>query len=60
MVLAHTEIEIVLKPTDPNGLVFYNGYSTDRTGDFVSLAMADGYVEYRFNLGTGPAVIRYG
>ena len=57
-VLSYTEIEMVVKPTDKNGLIFYNGYSKDRTGDFISLALRNGYVEYRFDLGTGSAFIR--
>ena len=56
--LSFTEIEIVFKPMDVDGLILYNGFSRDRTGDFIDLAMKDGYVEYRFDLGTGPAVIR--
>jgi len=57
-VLSFTEIEMIIKPTDPNGLMFYNGYAKDRTGDFISLALNDGYVEYRFDLGTGAAFVR--
>ena len=57
-VLSYTEIEMVVKPTDKNGLIFYNGYSKDRTGDFISLALRNSYVEYRFDLGTGSAFIR--
>jgi len=44
---------------DPDGLILYNGYNTDGTGDFISLALRNGTLEYRFDLGTGPAVIRY-
>ena len=50
---------MVFKPTDKDGMLFYNGYTTDRTGDFISLGLVNGYVEFRFDLGTGPAVIRY-
>lgn len=32
----------------PNGIVLYNGQSK---GDFVELAIVDGYVQYSFNLG---------
>ena len=45
------------------GLILYNGqmqYTNDPTsqsGDFVSLAMRDGRVEYRFDMGSGPTVI---
>ena len=53
-----TEIEIVFKPDAKDGLLLYNGYRTDRTGDYISLAMRDSYLEFRFNLGTGPAILR--
>ncbi len=56
--LSFTEIELVFKTEDRSGLIIYNGYTTDRSGDFISLAMVDGYLEYRFDLGTGPAIIR--
>jgi len=57
-VMSFSEIEVVFKTTDPDGLILYNGYSTDGTGDFISLALQNGTVEYRYDLGTGPAIIR--
>ena len=57
-VLSFAEVEIVLKPEGKDGLIFYNGYTTDRTGDYIALAMRNGYVEYTFDLGTGPAYIK--
>lgn len=57
-VLSYTDIELIIKPTDNNGLIFYNGYVKRPTGDFISLALKDGFVEFRFDLGTGPAYIR--
>jgi len=56
--LLFLEIEIVFKSTQPNGLILYNGYNLDGSGDFLSLALHDGVLEYRFDLGTGPAVLR--
>ena len=58
-VLSFAEVEIVLKPEGPDGLIFYNGYTTDRTGDYIALALKNGYVEFTFDLGTGPAYIKY-
>ncbi|CAL1534448.1 unnamed protein product [Lymnaea stagnalis] len=57
-VLSYTEIEIVFKPISQDGTLFYNGFSRDRSGDFISLSLQDGHLEFRFDLGTGPAVIR--
>ena len=58
--LLFLDIEIVFKAESPNGLIVYNGYTLDRVGDFISLALDGGFIEYRFDLGTGPAIIRYG
>jgi len=57
-VLTFYSIEVVFMPTSNDGLLLYNGYSTDRTGDFLSLSLRDGFVEYCFDLGTGTAIIR--
>ena len=57
--MSFTEIEMIIKPTSPDGLIIYNGYTLDRKGDFVMLAMSGGHLEFRFDLGTGPAIIRY-
>ena len=57
-VLMFTEIEIVFKPSDKDGLLLYNGYRTDRTGDYIALSLRGGFLEFRFNLGTGPALLR--
>ena len=50
---------MVIKPASDNGLLLYNGDKTDGEGDFVSIALQNGIVEFRFDCGTGPAVIRY-
>ena len=57
-VLTSYNIEVVFWPTSDDGLLLYNGYSTHRTGDFLSLTLRNGFVEYCFDLGTGPAIIR--
>ncbi|KAM5140325.1 agrin [Mantella aurantiaca] len=51
-------MEVVFLTNSPNGLLFYNGQKTDGKGDFVSLALHDGHLEYRYDLGKGAAVIR--
>ncbi|KAJ8305764.1 hypothetical protein KUTeg_016309 [Tegillarca granosa] len=56
--LSFTEIELVFKPSNGDGLILYNGYTNDRKGDFISLAMNEGHLEFRFDLGTGHGVIR--
>ncbi|KAF8791124.1 pikachurin-like [Argiope bruennichi] len=57
-VLSFIELQIVFKPYRPNGVLFYNGYKMDGTGDFITLNLVNGYLEFRFDLGTGAAVIR--
>ena len=58
--LLFLEVELVIKPVKANGVILYNGYRQDRQGDFLSLAMVQGHLEFRFDLGTGPAILRYG
>uniref|UniRef100_A0A4W5QM83 Agrin n=1 Tax=Hucho hucho TaxID=62062 RepID=A0A4W5QM83_9TELE len=49
---------VVLMANESNGMIFYNGQKTDGKGDFVSLSLNDGILEFRYDLGKGPAVIR--
>ncbi|XP_077787491.1 agrin isoform X2 [Podarcis muralis] len=51
-------MEIVFLAKNPSGMIFYNGQKTDGKGDFISLALHDGYLEYRYDLGKGAAVIK--
>ncbi|KAH7640417.1 pikachurin-like protein [Dermatophagoides farinae] len=53
-----SEILIIIKPYKQDGLFLYNGERMDKTGDFISLNLVDGYVEFRFDLGTGAAILR--
>lgn len=49
---------VVLMANDSNGLIFYNGQKSDGKGDFISLSLHDGMLEFRYDLGKGPATIR--
>jgi hypothetical protein len=40
------------------GLLLYNGQKVDGTGDFISLGLVNGIPEFRFDVGSGPAVIK--
>ncbi|XP_027198561.2 pikachurin-like [Dermatophagoides pteronyssinus] len=53
-----SEILIIIKPYEQNGLFLYNGERMDKTGDFISLNLVDGFVEFRFDLGSGAAILR--
>ncbi|KAM4572007.1 agrin isoform 3-T3 [Fundulus diaphanus] len=49
---------VVLMANNSNGLIFYNGQKSDGKGDFISLSLNDGFLEFRYDLGKGPAIIR--
>ncbi|XP_064446268.1 agrin isoform X5 [Mirounga angustirostris] len=51
-------LEVVFLARGPNGLLLFNGQKTDGKGDFVSLALRDRFLEFRYDLGKGAAVIR--
>lgn len=51
-------LEVVFLARGPSGLLLYNGQKTDGRGDFVSLALRDGHLEFRYDLGKGAAVLR--
>ncbi|XP_022092221.1 pikachurin-like [Acanthaster planci] len=56
--LSFLEIEVVFRPHQPTGVLLYSGQKFARAGDFVSLGMSDGHVEFRFDCGSGPAILR--
>lgn len=39
------------------GLILYNGQETDN-GDFLCFGLRERYPEFRFNVGSGPAIIQ--
>ncbi|XP_023932250.1 agrin-like isoform X3 [Lingula anatina] len=51
-------IEITFKTHNKDGILLYNSQFVEGRGDFISLAIVNGYVEYRYDLGSGPALIR--
>ncbi|XP_014675072.1 PREDICTED: agrin-like [Priapulus caudatus] len=55
--MAHSQvtIEIEFKPLYEDGIIIYNGQSVDGKGDFISLAIRSGYLEYRFDWATEPS-----
>ncbi|XP_060806535.1 agrin-like [Amyelois transitella] len=50
-------IDIEFKAFSENGVILYNQQKLDGTGDFVSLALVNGYLEFRYNLGNGTIVL---
>ncbi|XP_067139294.1 agrin-like isoform X3 [Centruroides vittatus] len=51
-------LELEFRTFSNNGILLYNGQTSTGAGDFVSLAIKDGYVEFRYNLGSGPVILR--
>ncbi|OXU24789.1 hypothetical protein TSAR_011073, partial [Trichomalopsis sarcophagae] len=56
--LSWLELAVTLKPTTPDGVILYNGHHSDATGDFIALYLAQGHVQFTFDLGTGCATLR--
>ncbi|XP_053339071.1 basement membrane-specific heparan sulfate proteoglycan core protein isoform X5 [Clarias gariepinus] len=51
-------IDIEFKPMDEDGLIFFIGGQKMKVEDFVTLSLVDGHVEFRYELGTGQALLR--
>lgn len=51
-------IELEFVTFSESGILVYNGQTNTGEGDFVSLAVRDGFVEFRFNLGSGTTVLK--
>lgn len=51
-------IEVEFKSHTNDGIILYNQQKADGLGDFVSLALVNGFVEFKYNLGNGPVLIR--
>lgn len=59
-----TDIDIWMKPTNPDGLVLYWGHIDSRQkkyvgGDFVALVLIAWIPHFYWNLGSGVAFVKY-
>ncbi|KAK3873150.1 hypothetical protein Pcinc_021789, partial [Petrolisthes cinctipes] len=52
------QVEMEFRTFTDSGLLLYSQQEEDGSGDFLSLAIVDGFVEFRYNLGSGPALVR--
>ncbi|XP_065165794.1 agrin-like isoform X2 [Atheta coriaria] len=50
-------IEMEFRTYSSDGILLYAQQNSDGKGDFVSLAIKDGFVEFRYNLGDGSVTI---
>lgn len=58
-VFATSTITFSFLPYASEGVLFYSAYRSSATiVDFISLAMKNGYLEFRYNLGSGSNLIR--
>lgn len=51
-------IEIQFQPQRENGILFYAGQGENGTGDFLALSLRNGHVEFRYDLGSGAAILK--
>ncbi|KAK2507936.1 hypothetical protein MC885_016530, partial [Smutsia gigantea] len=51
-------LDIEFKPLAPDGILLFSGGKSGPVEDFVSLAMIGGHLEFRYELGSGLAVLR--
>ncbi|KAK4809745.1 hypothetical protein QYF61_007113 [Mycteria americana] len=51
-------VEAEFLPLAPDGLLLFSAGKAAPIEDFVALAMAGGHLEFRYELGSGPAVLR--
>lgn len=49
-------LQIIIKPQQEDGLLLYSGHH--EYGDYISLCINMGFVEFSFDLGSGPAIVR--
>ncbi|XP_026096298.1 pikachurin [Carassius auratus] len=54
--LSFMEFEMTFQPTNPDGTLLYTDDVASR--DFLSISLVGGYVEFRFDCGSGATVIR--
>ncbi|XP_024915374.1 basement membrane-specific heparan sulfate proteoglycan core protein isoform X3 [Cynoglossus semilaevis] len=51
-------VELEFKPLDRDGLMFFCGGKKMKVEDFVAISMVEGHIEFRYELGTGQAILR--
>ncbi|KAL1020675.1 hypothetical protein UPYG_G00003200 [Umbra pygmaea] len=52
-------IKVTFRPDNPDGMIIYNGQKRTMGADFISLGLVGGRPEFRFDVGSGMATIRY-
>ncbi|XP_035220628.1 agrin-like [Stegodyphus dumicola] len=52
------DIELEIRTLASDGIILYNGQRASGRGDYVSLVVKDGFIEFRYDLGSGPLILR--
>ena len=52
------QIELEFRSYVDNGLLVYSHQNDNGSGDYISLAIINGFIEFRYDLGSGPAIIK--
>ncbi|XP_026189282.1 basement membrane-specific heparan sulfate proteoglycan core protein isoform X3 [Mastacembelus armatus] len=50
-------VELEFKPLERDGLMFFCGGKKMKVEDFVAISMVNGHIEFRYELGTGQAIL---
>ncbi|KAJ8925428.1 hypothetical protein NQ315_009261, partial [Exocentrus adspersus] len=54
----HVQLSLELRPEAYDGIFFLTGERDDMAGDFMALLLHQGFVEFRFDCGSGVGVVR--
>ncbi|KYB26728.1 Pikachurin-like Protein [Tribolium castaneum] len=54
----HVQVSLELRPEAYDGIFFLTGERDDMAGDFMALLLHQGFVEFRFDCGSGVGVVR--
>ncbi|XP_049831472.1 pikachurin-like [Schistocerca gregaria] len=54
----HVQLSVEFRPEAADGILFLTGERDDMAGDFMALLLHAGYVEFRFDCGSGLGVVR--
>lgn len=49
----HIQLTFLAQNIDENSLLLYDAYNAQGTSDFVAVIIRDGYLEFRYELGSG-------
>ena len=52
------DVLLSFRPEATDGLMLYNGQNNQGSGDFMCFGLRGAYPEFRFDVGSGPAIIR--